>query len=167
MTLIEVSSSALYQPSVCQQNFNWRTWISIYGRKKMAMYAVTLNLKEFKSCPIETSVIRFARQSISNDDWPILQFLFSKSKNWGQLTANTFRRDLLKLLRYAHWYSISLLRASQLLLKRGVSSGTLLIVSHVINTQWPSCHTEVESAAFAAAGKTWFSFLTSSIHARG
>lgn len=29
----------------------------------MAMYVVTLNLKEFKSCPIETSVIRFARQS--------------------------------------------------------------------------------------------------------
>ena len=64
----------------------------------MAMYVVTLNVKEFKSCPNETSVIRFARQS--NPTMIDRSFNFFSAKvRTEEITANTFRRDLLKLLR--------------------------------------------------------------------
>ena len=120
------------------------------------MYVVTLNLKEFKSCPHETSVIRFARQS--NPTMIDRSFNFFWVKEELRSTHS----------EYISTRSVKIASLCILIFNFFIESKSTVTKSrgfirypfncHVINTQWPSCHTEVEFAAFCCGRQNLVQF---------
>ena len=95
------------------------------------MYVFTLNLKEFKSCPNETSVIRFARQS--NPTMIDRSFNFFSVKEELRSTHSEYiSKRSVKIASLCILIFNFFIESKWLLLNLGVSLGTLLIVTSSI-----------------------------------